>query len=341
MKNQSKSIDKYAANEIRVRMFVRVFENKINLQKPPKSERYDRYAHISEASGDIFGERVFKNWLKGEKLPNATTCTNMDNAVGEDLSHTYIKRSCNSVIQTFFCALDLISQKATPFDKGQAVAEAEEILQNIYRSTSTLITTVPNLNNPKMTSYQPLRTPSKKLAQPCQRVNDFSRPMPVAYPYIADRLNPYDLTSSFSALLLYAVKPNNLSKHSKDNRLMLVLDIISAAIAGYIVMLHRNPIELSTGGPAIDHYRLIYQHFLFPETTNEQPQSLINEVFNNEYPEFKGWKNKKVKEAVLEFKEDYYKFISLAELSELEINKIIQPINPEKPIKISIWWGNL
>ena len=346
MREQAKSVLAFAANPLRARLLARELERKcLDVRSPSTDKKFDRYEHInrftttqkSHKKRFYLPRRPFFRWRSGEALPNHTTRTLIDKLFDERLGTKWGNRGNGGPEQTLLCALDLIS-RSNHVNCESTLKEAEEILRIINASLCNYIPTIPNLDRPKFTSYC-----GGKLLDSINSKRNIRYPAhksgkAVAYPYISKRINPYDSVSPICAGLLYLVKPNNISKHSDELTLSLLIDVISGIIAAYILMLHKNPKEFQVGGLVVNLYRLIYKFFLQPTEEYSENTNLLNEVFYNDFPEF-STDACDIKQVFDRLSLLFQQFVNKAGLSRAEFMTVIDPVNPEQPSEIIKWWS--
>ncbi|ACR14296.1 hypothetical protein TERTU_0476 [Teredinibacter turnerae T7901] len=288
MREQAKSVSAFAANPLRARILIRELERKCLEVKPAASgEKFDRYEHLnrfiachrnSKKRFDL-PRRPFFRWRNGEALPNLTNRRLIDGLFDVDLGSKRGGRSINGPEQTLLVALDLISRSNAP-NNQETLTEAEEILAVVNSAVCDLIPRIPNLKRPKFTSYRGGKALTSSANQKSSRYAVWSKKRPVAYPFIVERINPYDSVSPLCAALLYLVKPNIQTYLPDGLAQALLLDVISGVIAAYIVMLHWNPSEFQTGGLLVDLYRMVYRIFLSGEAkVSQKGTELVREVF--------------------------------------------------------------
>lgn len=203
-----------------------------------------------------------------------------------------------------------------------------------------LIPRIPNLERPKFTSYRGDKPLTPSVNQKSKRYAAWLKKRPVAYPFIAERINPYDSVSPLCAALMYLVKPNNQTHLPDGLAHALLLDVISGVIAAYIVMLHRNPSEFQTGGLVVDLYRLGHRLFLCGEVEmSKKDAELLSEVFYNHFLEMPietGELNLRFSHLVGLFGQ----YIVRAGMSSAEFAKSVESIDPESSKQVINWWLN-
>lgn len=161
---------------------------------------------------------------------------------------------------------------------------------------------------------------------------------PFALPSIGDRISFYNPISPLCAGLLYLVKPNHTSTHDDDAAFKMLCDFLSGAIAGYIVMLHRNPNEFRLGGLLVNLYRLAFTFFLDTEKNKSKKSNiLLNEVFYNEFPEFER-KHGELESIFVRLTSLFQKFGEKAGMNIEELVRLIAPMNPNDPKAVCSWW---
>tara|TARA_A100001391_G_scaffold159227_1_gene117764 strand:- start:14915 stop:15967 length:1053 start_codon:yes stop_codon:yes gene_type:complete len=346
MREQAKSVSAFAANPLRARLLIRELERKCLEVKPADSgEKFDRYEHINRFTAcqkdpkkrfDL-PRRPFFRWRSGEALPNLTTRRLIDGLFDVDLGSKWGGRSINGPEQTLLVALDLISRSNAP-NNQETLAEAEEILAVVNSAVCELIPRIPNLERPKFTSYRGGKALISSVNRKPSRYAEWSKKRPVAYPFIAELINPYDSISPLCAALMYLVKPNNQTYLPDGLAQALLLDFISGVIAAYIVMLHRNPAEFQTGGLVVDLYRLVYRLFLKPSRGDDATaESLVGEIFYNHFPEFTidSGEQKMSLDRLVELFSDY---TGKAGLSSTEFMEFVSPIDPDRRSEVTKWW---
>lgn len=280
--------------------------------------------------------RPFSRWLKGTALPSYATRIRLDKLFKDKLGTKWCGRSIDAPEQTLLVALDLIGRSNTP-NNQETLAEAEAILAVVNSAVCDLIPRIPNLARPKFTSYRGGKALTSSANRKSNRYAERSKKRPVAYPFIAERINPYDSVSPLCAALMYLVKPNNQTHLPDGLAQALLLDIISGVIAAYIVMLHRNPSEFQTGGLVVDLYRLIYRLFLAEADVSAKGAELVREVFYNRFPEFPV----EADELIDRFGRRiglFRDFIEKSGLSSTEFMALIDPAEPDQAADIERWW---
>lgn len=347
MREQAKSVSAFAANPLRARILIRELERKCLEVRPSDSgEKFDRYEYLNRFTAchkdskkrfDL-PRRPFFRWRNGEALPNLTTRKLIDGLFDEDLGSKWGGRSTNDPEQTLLVALDLISRSNMP-NNQETLAEAEEILAVVNSAVCDLIPRIPNLERPKFTAYRGGKALTSSVNQKSSRYAVWLKKRPVAYPFIAERINPYDSVSPLCAALMYLVKPNNQTHLPDDLARALLLDVISGVIAAYIVMLHRNPSEFQTGGLVVDLYRLGHRLFLCRKVEmSKKDAELLREVFYNRFPEF----SVGIDELIVKFDrliELFHSFIGKTGLSFTDFNTVLSPVDPDSTTNIHKWWS--
>ncbi|WMS85604.1 hypothetical protein [Pleionea litopenaei] len=345
MRAQGKGVSEFPANPLRARILAREFERKCLEARPPLSEgKYNRHDHINKYTSTFKDAKKrfdvprnpFFNWRKGKALPSSTTTDLMGGLFGEDLTGKWRSRGVDSPEQTFLCALDLISRNNQP-NCSEVLKEADEILGAVSSAVCALIPRIPNLERPKFTSYRGSKSLASSVNRKSSRYVEWSKKRPVAYPFIAERINPYDSVSPLCASLMYLVKPNNQTHLPYGLAQALLLDVISGVIAAYIVMLHRNPSELQTGGLVVDLYRLVHRLFLAETDVSAKGAELVREVFYNRFPEFSVEADELIARlgGLIEL---FQGFIEKSGLFSTEFAALIDPVNPDRSADISQWW---
>ncbi len=348
MRAQGKGVSEFPANPLRARILAREFEWKCLEARPPLSEgKYNRHDHINKYAStfkdakkrfDVPRNPLF-NWRKGKALPSSTTTDLMGGLFGEDLTGKWRSRGVDSPEQTFLCALDLISRNNQP-NCSEVLKEADEILGAVSASICALIPRIPNLERPKHTSYSGGKRLVSSASGKTNRYSKCSQKRPVAFPFIADRINPYDAVSPLCAALMYLVKPNNKTRLSDELAQALLLDLISGVIAAYIIMLHRNSIEFQTGGLVVDLYRLVYGLFLNSKENGEATidSRLVGEVFYNHLEELSISSD--------ELRTSFDRLVTLfadysgkSGLSTTEFMAVVDPVDPDRSIGVIKWWA--
>ena len=347
MREQAKSVSAFAANPLRARMLIRELERKcLDVAPADSGEKFDRYEHINRFTAchkdsrkrfDL-PRRPFFRWRNGEALPNLTTRRLIDGLFEEKLGSKWGGRGIEDPEQTLLVALDLISRNNTP-NTQETLTEAEEILATVNSSICDLIPKIPNLDKPKFTSYQGGKSLTKSADRKSMRYAKWSKSRPVAYPFITERINPYDAVSPLCAALMYLVKPNNKTQLNDSLAQALLLDVISGVIAAYIVMLHRNPTEFQTGGLVVDFYRLVDKLFLSPMVVDKAKEgSLIEEVFYNHFSEIKIG-SEDLKQSLFRLVKLFDEFTAKSGLTSTEFMDVIDAVAPGRNSDISEWWA--
>lgn len=346
MREQAKSVSAFAANPLRARILIRELERKCLEVKPADSgEKFDRYEHINRFTAcqkdpkkrfDL-PRRPFFRWRNGEALPNLTTRRLIDGLFDEDLGSKWGGRGINDPEQALLVALDLISRHCSP-NSQDVLAEAEAILAAVNPAVGELIPAIPNLERVKFTSYIGGKALTPSTSKESSRYAEWSKERPIAYPFIAERINPYNFVSPLCAALMYLVKPNNVNYLPDDLAQALLLDFISGVIAAYIVMLHRNPSEFKTGGLVVDLYRLCHRFFLSGAVeVNPKDAELLSEIFYNYFPEL----SFETDELIGRFSrliELFLGFVAKSGLSPSEYEVLIDPIIPDRTEDVGEWW---
>ncbi|MEC8811199.1 MAG: hypothetical protein VXY23_07810 [Pseudomonadota bacterium] len=347
MREQAKSVSAFAANPLRARILIRELERKCLEIKPADSgEKFDRYEHINRFTAcqkdakkrfDL-PRRPFFRWRNGEALPNLTTRRLIDGLFDEDLGSKWGGRSINGPEQALLIALDLISGSNAP-NNQETLAEAEAILAVVNAAVCELIPRTPNLERPKFTSYRGGKALTSSVNRKPSRYAEWSKKRPVAYPFIAERINPYDSVSPLCAALMYLVKPNNQTYLPDGLAQALLLDFISGVIAAYIVMLHRNPAEFQTGGLVVDLYRLVHRIFLCGEADESMKGAeLVREIFYNRFPEFPVEADELI-DRLGRLTGLFRGFIEKSGLFSTEFIALIDPVNPDRSVEVLKWWS--
>jgi hypothetical protein len=344
MREQAKSISAFAANPLRARMLVRELERKCLEVKPvDDGERFDRFEHLNhfierKQKTFVLPRRPFFRWRNGEALPNLTTRKLIDGLFSEQIGSKWGGRGIDDPEQTFLVALDLISRSNVP-NNHETLAEAEAILAKVSAAIRNLIPKIPNLDKPKFSSYGGGKPLGSLAQRKTSRYANLVGKKVVAYPFIADRINPYDTISPLCAALMYLIKPNNKTTLPDDLAYALLLDLISGVIAAYIVMLHRNPTEFQMGGLIVDLYRLVHQLFLCKRTEKDLKSSeLMREVVFSRFPEFSCERDE------LNLRCDYLvslfgDFIGKAGMAFIDFAKVIKPVDPDSQNEVILWWS--
>lgn len=343
MREQAKSISAFAANPLRARMLIRELERKCLEVKPvDDGERFDRFEHLNHfierhQKTFVLPRRPFFRWRNGEALPNLTTRKLIDGLFSERIGSKWGGRGIDDPEQTLMVALDLISLSNVP-NNDETLTEAEAILAKVNAAFRDLIPKIPNLDKPKFSSYRGGKALGSPVKRKPSRYANLAGKRVVAYPYITDRISPYDTVSPLCAVLMYLIKPNNKTVLPADLAQALLLDFISGVIAAYIVMLHRNPTEFQTGGLVVDLYRLVYQFFLCGDTEwNVKKSELIKEVFYNHFSEF----SIEAEDLSLGFTRLVgmsHFFVERAGLSPTEFFELIDPVDPDRSSGVLQWW---
>lgn len=355
MRPQAKSIDAFAANPIRARILAREIERKILEVDPPGAGRYCRLHHVTrwiELNEDPTAykgrdadevapslRRPFSRWLGGTALPSSGTRMRIDGLFDEPLGSAWVERKLDSPEQTLLVALDLIS-KSSPPNRREVLLEADEVLTVVGSSFSKYIPGMIALDgagHPRITSYSGIALHDEK-KQKRSRKFRYSNKRLIAYPYIKERISPYNPISPLCAGLLYLVKPNNTFSHGDEIAFKMLCDFISGSIAAYLVMLHRNPAEFKGGGLVVNLYRLAFTFFLWPEGCNSKKEHvLLHEIFRNEFPEFKG-ENGELDNVFARLVALFQSFGDKAGLSNEEVIALMVPANPNNPKEVRSWW---
>ncbi|WP_331353041.1 hypothetical protein [Cellvibrio sp. UBA7671] len=344
MREQAKSISAFAANPLRARMLIRELERKCLEVKPvDDGERFDRFEHLNHfierhQKTFVLPRRPFFRWRNGEALPNLTTRKLIDGLFSERIGSKWGGRGIDDPEQTLMVALDLISLSNAP-NNHETLAEAEAILAKVNAAVRDLIPKIPNLDKPKFSSYRGGKALGSLVQRKPSRYANLAGRRVVAYPYITDRISPYDTVSPLCAVLMYLIKPNNKTVLPADLAQTLLLDFISGVIAAYILMLHRNPTEFQTGGLVVDLYRLVYQLFLCGGTEwNVKKSELIKEVF---YNRFSGLpvETEQLKSRIGLLESLFDNHMRKAGISSAELTKFVESIDPSSFNKVIKWWS--
>lgn len=348
MREQAKSVSAFAENPLRARILIGELERKCLEVKPAASgEKFDRYEHLnrfiachrnSKKRFDL-PQRPFFRWRKGEALPNLTNRRLIDGLFDVDLGSKLGVRSINGREQTLLVALDLISRSNSP-NNQETLTEAEEILAVVNSAVCDLIPRTPNLERPKFTSYRGGKALTSSINRKSSRYAEWSKKRPVAYTFIAERINPYDSVSPLCAALMYLVKPNSQTHLPDDLARALLLDFISGVIAAYIVMLHWSPTEFQPGGLVVDLYRMVYRIFLsWVVGVNKNGLELVSEVFYNYFSGFPT----EAEEVTTRFNELTKQFLGFIETTgalPAEFLNLIDPVNLDLEM-VGECWGHL
>ena len=353
MRAQAKSVEAFAANPIRARILAREIERHIIKVCPPPKGKYCRLQHVTcwiELNENPFfyknGDtdevpslrRPFSRWLNGTALPSSATRARLDGLFKEKLGSKWCGRGIDDPEQTLLVALDLISRSNTPSDI-ETLTEAEAILAKVNVAVRDLIPKIPSLDRPKFSSYSGGKALGSLAQRKSNRYAHLAGKRVVAYPYITERITPYDTVSPLFAALMYLIKPNNKTVLPDDLAQALLMDFISGVIAAYIVMLHRNPTEFQTGGLVVDLCRLVYGFFLFGgNSENLKNSELAKEIFYNRFPDF----SCEGDELSLRF--DYLvslfgDFIDKAGVAFIGFAKVIKPVDPDSQNEVILWWS--
>lgn len=353
MRAQAKSVEAFAANPIRARILAREIERHIIKACPPPAGKYCRLQHVTcwiELNENPFlyknGDadevpslrRPFSRWLNGTALPSSATRIRLDGLFKEKLGSKWCERGIDDPEQTLLVALDLISRFNTPSDH-ETLSEAEAILAKVNAAVRDLIPKIPSLDQPKFSSYRGGKALGSLAQRKPSRYANLAGKKVVAYPYITERISPYDTVSPLCAALMYLIKPNNKTALPDDLAQALLLDFISGVIAAYIVMLHRNPTEFQTGGLVVDLYRLVYRLFLCgDEQWDLKKSKLAKEVFYNRFSEF-SIPVDDLNLSVARLIGLSRQFIGKAGLSSAEFNELVNPVDPDMCVDVLLWWG--
>lgn len=352
MRAQAKSVEAFAANPIRARILAREVERHIIKACPPPAGKYCRLQHVTcfiELNENPFLyknghadevpslRRPYSRWLNGTALPSSATRARLDGLFKEKLGSKWCERGIDNPEQTLLVALDLISRSNMPSDH-ETLTEAEAILAKVNAAVRDLIPKIPRLDRPKFSSYRG----GKALCSPAQRKPNryahLAGKRVVSYPYIADRISPYDTVSPLCAVLMYLIKPNNKTVLPDDLAQALLMDFISGVIAAYIVMLHRNPTEFQTGGLVVDLYRLVHRLFLCAETdTNIDGDRLLEEVLFNHFSEV-AVDTDQLCTWIARIVSLFHLFAEKAGLAPEDLISLVDPVNPNSEIIIKNWW---
>jgi len=346
MREQAKSVSAFAANPLRARMLIRELERKcLDVAPADSGEKFDRYEHINRFTAchkdskkrfDL-PRRPFFRWRNGEALPNLTTRRLIDGLFDEKLGSKWGGRGIEDPEQTLLVALDLISRNNTP-NTQETLTEAEQILAIVNSSICDLIPKIPNLDKPKFTSYQGGKSLTKSADRKSMRYAKWSNSRPVAYPFIAERINPYDAVSPLCAALMYLVKPNNKTQLNDGLAQALLLDVISGVIAAYIVMLHRNPTEFQTGGLVVDLYRFVFNLFLnFKDNSDAKVDSLVGEVFYNHIEEL-SINSDELKTSIDRLITLFAFYSGKSGIFITEFMAVADPVDPDRNKDVIKWW---
>lgn len=219
------------------------------------------------------------------------------------------------------------------------IAEAEAILAKVNAAVRDLIPKIPSLDQPKFSSYRGGKALGSLAHRKPSRYANLAGKRVVAYPYITERMNPYDTVSPLCAALMYLLKPNNKTVLPDDLAQALLLDFISGVIAAYIVMLHRNPTEFQTGGLVVDLYRLVYRIFLCGDAKwSVKKSELIKEVFYNRFSEL-FIEIEDLSFGVTRSIELFHRFVESAGLSSDEVFELVDPVDPDRCVDLVQWWS--
>lgn len=334
MRSQVKSVDGFAANRIRARLMVSELERLV-LAESPATGRFERYEHLSRYiaasknnSDFVLPRRSFFKWKKGEALPNSSTRLSLDALFPKErVGSSYGDRHNNNVEQTLLCALDLISEHAIL--EKTAHLEVQEIFCSIQSSWKSKIKSTIRLEQPHLTNYAQLNIHFSQASLPSQeRLHKISN-TPVAHQEITAQFDPYDTARHFDGLLMYLIKPRNAVDLDDKLIYLLVVDLISSAIASFILMLFLNPVELKNGGKMVERYRLIYSTLFCPKAKKQSDFYL-----NNYLPTLYASEAERLSEVL---KKSFDKFLKKTNLTIENFNRIIAPLNPNNAEAVFRW----
>lgn len=332
MRSQVKSVDGFAANPIRARLMISELERLV-LEESPAKGRFERYEHLSKYiaasknnSDFVLPRRSFFKWKKGEALPNSSARSNLDKLFPrERVGSGYGDRHCQSVEQTLMCAMDLISEKETS-DKSSRY-EALEILANIQGSWKNKIKNIVNLGEPKITDYNRMKKPKYSSVRDTAdiRLPNLPKKRVLLARHDTDAVfSTYDPTSYFDVLYLFLLNSKKKVKLDAEVRYYLCLDLISSAIACYVLMLYQNIDELYSGGKMVERYRMVYNYI----TGNKGSNYAYN------YHRESGADS----ELAGHIREVFHCFSAKVGLSSEELLGVTLPVDPNNPKSVEKWF---